>query len=102
MKRVKDRAIYDTEQAEQIAEYAPITDPRDFSYLIERLYKTAEGEYFLHGQGGPGTLYGQRRYEGYIAGEEIRVLTEEQALDWCEERSIDGNIIIEEFSNLLV
>lgn len=101
MKRVRDRRLYDTEQADQIAEYAPITDRGDFNYLIERLYRTPEGEYFLHGKGGASTKYRKRISGGHTDGEELRLLTEEEALDWCEHRSIDGDIVVKEFGHLI-
>ncbi len=101
MKRVIDRKLYDTETAEKIARYAPITDRGDFNYLIETLYHTEDGEYFLHGEGGAATEYAQRCNGGKSDGAEIKLLTEEQALDWCEERSIDGEIVLDEFADLI-
>ena len=57
MQRVIERKLYDTDRAEQIAQHAPNTDRGDFYYLIETLYKTSGGEYFLHGEGGAATKY---------------------------------------------
>ncbi len=34
-------------------------------------------------------------------GEEIRLLTDEEALDWCEERAIDGEIVVDESGHLV-
>ena len=101
MKRVIDRKLYDTETAEPIAQYAPITDRGNFNYLIETLYRTEDGEYFLHGEGGAATEYAQRCNGGKTDGAEIKLLTEEQALDWCEERSMDGEIVLDEFADLI-
>jgi len=101
MKRVKDRTVYDTEVAEQIAQYAPNAKRGDHHHLIETLYKTTDEEYFLHCEGGAATGYAKRVSEGFAAGKEIRRLTREEALDWCEERSIDGEIVVEEFGDLL-
>lgn len=100
MKRVIDRQLYDTESAEQIARYAHITDRGDFHYQIETLYKTDNGEFFIHGEGGPATEYAERCSDGRTSGEEIRVMSEDDALDWCEKRSIDGEIVVSEFDHL--
>ncbi|WP_436910223.1 hypothetical protein [Halosimplex marinum] len=101
MKQVIDRKLYDTETAEEIAQYAPITDKGDFNYLIETLYKTPDGEYFLHGDGGAATKWAKKVSDGKVPGEEIQCLSDEEALDWCEKRSIDGEIVVEEFSELI-
>jgi hypothetical protein len=38
---------------------------------------------------------------GTTNGQEIRQLTKEEALQWCEDHSIDGDIVVEEFAELL-
>ncbi len=101
MQQVIDRTLYDTEQAEKIARYAPNMDTGDFNYLIETLYKTTTGEYFLHGDGGAATKWAEKHGARQIPNEEIRLLTEEDAVEWCEERKIEGSIIVEEFRHLI-
>lgn len=102
MQRVNQRKLYDTNRAERIAQYAPNTDRGDYGYLIETLYKTPDGEYFLHCEGGAATEYAKPcGGGGQTAGEELNVLDEEAALDWCEERSIDGELVVEEFGHLI-
>lgn len=32
---------------------------------------------------------------------EIEFLDEEAALDWCEERGVDGQVVVEEFGELI-
>ncbi|SDY88917.1 hypothetical protein [Halopenitus persicus] len=101
MQQVINRKLYDTEQAEQVARYAPLTDRGDFNYLIETLYKTSDGEYFLHAEGGASTKWAEKISNQRTPGEVIQLLTDEEAVDWCEERSIDGEIIVEEFNDLI-
>ena len=101
MQRVINRKLYDTEQAEQIARYAPLTDRGDFNYLIETLYKTSDGEYFLHAEGGAATKWAEKISNQRTPGEVIQLLTDEEAVDWCEERAIDGEIVVEEFGDLI-
>jgi hypothetical protein len=101
MQQVIDRTLYDTDTAEQIAHYQESTDPRDFWFLIEDLYKTSDGHYFLHGRGGAQTKYATRTSDGTTGSEELRAFTDEEALDWCERREIDGEIVADEFADLI-
>jgi hypothetical protein len=101
MRQIIDRKLYDTDAAEEIAEHAPNTDRNDFHYLVESLYKTDDGEYFLHGAGGAATTYATSHSNGKSGGEEITVLSEDNAVDWCEDHSIDAEIMLEEFGHLI-
>ena len=101
MKQVLDGKLYDTEDAELIAKHNPVTDRRDFRYLNERLYRTSNGSYFLHCEGGPMTEYAKSTGDGKTGGEEIRPVTREEALAWCEDRHVDGEIVVEEFGELV-
>jgi hypothetical protein len=102
MKQVIDGKLYDTEEATLVATYNPVKDRGDFSFLCEKLYRTDAGRYFIHGDGGPKTKYSQRVGTGETAGgSEIRPLSAEDALTWAENRSIDGSVVAEEFSDLV-
>jgi hypothetical protein len=101
MKQIISRKLYDTDKAEQIAKHGAIVDKGDFHALAETLYKDSDGEYFLHCQGGAATKYAKRVQEGKTFGEEIRVVTKKEALDWCEKRSVNAENVIEEFAELL-
>ena len=101
MKQIIDRKLYDTGSAEQIARYAPLTDQGDFNYLVETLYKLSDGEYFLHAEGGAATKWAEKISNRRTPGEEIQRFTDEEALDWCEERSIDGEVVVDEFEHLI-
>lgn len=101
MRQIIDRKLYDTDVAEEIAEHAPNTDRSDLYYLVEALYKTDNGEYFLHGAGGAATKYATSHSNGKSGGEELTVLSEDDAVDWCEDHSIDAGIMLEEFGHLI-
>ena len=74
----------------------------NFKYVNEELYKTPNGRYFLFGEGGPKTEYFQDVGNGSYSGSSTIIpLTKEEALEWAEKREIDGDIILEEFSDLL-
>jgi hypothetical protein len=77
-------------------------DRGDLYYLIETLYKTPSGEYFLLCEGGAATQYAKPCSGGGTTGSaDIELLDEEAALDWCEKRAIDGQIVVGEFSQLI-
>ena len=101
MKRVLNRKLYDTDRAEQIAQYAPHPDRWDIQFLVETLYKTADEEYFLHCRVVAVSEYVTTIEGGRTVEEELIVLDEEAALDWCEEHAIDGGIVIDEFEELV-
>lgn len=102
MQRVINRKLYDTESAEKIVTYAPNTDRGDFNYLVETLYKTSDGEYFLHGEGGAATRWAEPiPGGGKTSGASIETFSEEEAVDWCENREVNGEIIVAEFEELI-
>lgn len=99
MRRVINRKLYDTERAAQIARYAPPTSRDDLDYIVETLYKTPDGDYFVHTEDAGISIAGLRNE--IAPKKDVRVLSEAEALDWCEERAIDGDIVIDEFKHLL-
>ncbi len=101
MQQIINRKLYDTDKAEQIATHAPLTDKGNFHYLIETLYKTTDGEYFLHGDGGAATKWAEKIGRQRTPGEELQLLTDEEALDWCQENAIDTEILIKAFGHLI-
>jgi len=100
MRQIIDRAVYDTDNAEQIAKYGSMVDKSDFHALAETLYKDPNGEYFLHCQGGAATQYAEQTSNGTTYGETLELLTKEEALDWCEKRSAISETVLEEFADL--
>jgi len=103
MKRLIDRTLYDTETAEQLAAYTPELIHWDVKHFEERLYKHADGEYILH------VLkwhFSDGRYvkvysDDNTTDEELTLMTTEEALDWCEERSICSEAVLDEFDDLI-
>lgn len=101
MQQIINRKVYDTESSEPIAKYGSIEDKSDFHALAETLYKDPDGEYFLHCQGGAATQYAKQVRECTTYGEELQLLTREEAFEWCEKRSIAADIVLEWFADLL-
>lgn len=101
MKQVIDGVLYDTE-ADDVEFIAGDINGNsgDARFLKEKLYKTASGNYFIHGRGGAFTKYAVSHGNGTKSGgSEIKPLSEREALTWCEERKINGETIIREFED---
>lgn len=86
MKRVRNRRLYDTENATQVAQVMPDAGVSDISTCRETLYETADGEYFLHREEWRTDAYVIVSDEMEPTAESITLLTEEEALEWCEIR----------------
>jgi hypothetical protein len=84
MKRIIKGKLYSTETATCIGSYE-YSNPRDFHYLREELYRKNNGEFFLCGEGGPLSKYREQVDSGgWTSGEAIIPLTIEEAKAWCE------------------
>jgi len=99
MERVIDGKLYDTNEARQVAKWSNMKDPGDFRYCREVLYVTENGRYFIFGEGGPKSSYSQSTGDGWTGGKDIKPITSEAALQWCENKSIDGETVAEEFDD---
>ena len=87
MKKVIDGNTYDTEAAEELG-YASNNrvSRRDFSFWEETLYQRKDGEYFLHGHGGPYTSYSRIVMGMQTGGEMIIPYSEGDAKKWVSEK----------------
>jgi len=84
MKQIIHGKRYDTAIATEVASYS-YGNRTDFHGIEETLYRTPKGAWFIHGWGGAATGYAQDIGGGSFGdGEEIRVLTPDQAMDWLE------------------
>lgn len=101
MKRVINGKLYNTETATDIASYSNGLSTRDFGHIRETLYRTDNGNYFVFGRGGPKTKYANHSGNGTSGSKEIIPKTDEEALQWCEKRDIDGETVVDEFSDLV-
>lgn len=98
MKRIINGKIYNTETAERIGSYSR-SNPSDFSYIDESLYRTKKGRFFIAGEGGAMTRYAESGSDGTWWGASgICVLDDGEALDWCESRGIDPDIVEQYFA----
>lgn len=97
MRRIINGKVYNTETAEKVAYWDNDLFVNDFGYMSETLYITRKGNYFIHGKGGATSKYATHAYGGRIAGESITVMTEKDALEWCEIREINIEIVSSRF-----
>ena len=87
MKAIHNGLRYDTSTAEQVADWENGYQYSDFHYCCETLYRTAKGNWFLHGQGGARSEYAVRESSNTWGGSQrIIPMTAEEALSWCEDR----------------
>lgn len=96
MKKIINGKTYNTETAKEIG-YASNNrvSRRDFSFWEETLYQRKDGEYFLHGHGGPYTSY-SRIVMGMQTGSEMIIpYSEENAKKWAAEK-----LTAEEYENI--
>ena len=99
MKKIINGRKYDTETAELIGYYT-YSNPSDFYYVEESLYRKKTGEFFLDGEGGAASVYAETAgsNERY-GGEKIIPLTVEEAKEWAEHH-LDGDKYEEVFGEV--
>lgn len=101
MKRTIEGKTYNTETAEEIGYNCSHLYCSDFGWWEETLHKTKKGNYFLHGSGNAMSKYSCPVGNNGSGGDsEIIPMTEEEALEWCEE-SNNQDSIEKHFSNLV-
>jgi hypothetical protein len=85
LKKVIGRKVYDTETAELLGHWDNDYPKGDMKYVVEKLYKTKKGAYFLYGSGGPMTQYAVPCGSNTTSGSsEITPMTKEEAANWAE------------------
>ena len=95
MRRIIEGRVYDTENAEFLAEDSCST-PGDLRHTFRALYRTKKGRYFFHGGGGALTEYAKPVGNGAVSGSErLWVVEEKEAIQWFA--SIDPDKALELF-----
>ena len=90
MKKVIKGVMYNTETAREVGSDS-FSNPRDFHFWEEKLFRKKTGEYFLYGCGGPASRYAvDLGNNGWSGGEKITPLTCDAAREWAEEH-LDGD-----------
>lgn len=101
MKKVVDGKTYNTKTALFVAEdYSGYEG--DLYHCYEALYRSKKGAFFIHGRGGASSRYARRLPDGwYGPGEEIRPISREDALRWCERHDVNADTIAKIFGELV-
>ena len=85
MKKIIDGRKYDTDTAKEIG-YDSYSNSMDFHWWEETLYRKANGEYFLHGRGGPMSHYARQvEQNSWSGGQRIEPMTWAEARKWAED-----------------
>ena len=84
MKKIINGRMYNTETAKNLGTYWNGYNSTDFRSYSETLYLKRNGEYFLHGEGGPMSKYKEYIGETIYSGEKITPLTKAEAESWAE------------------
>ena len=98
MKKIVDGKKYDTAKAEKIATWNAGYYYSDFNYCEEILYRTARGSYFLYGEGGAFSPYGEQYGNTSGAGNTIIPFSDQAAREWLEERD-EADLILKHFAD---
>jgi len=93
MKRIIDGKTYNTETAEEIANWCNDFSSNDFRSCVESLFLTKKGAFFICGSGGAMSSWSRSNGNGSYGGDGIKVLSNQEALNWCESRDIDADVI---------
>ena len=84
MKKIINGRKYDTGTAELVGDYS-YSNPSDFHYVLELLYRKKTGEFFLYGEGGAASVYAEAAGPNErCGGEKIIPFTIEEAKEWAE------------------
>lgn len=79
MKKIIDGLRYDTETAEELHYWFNGRSSSDFRYRAKTLYRTKNGRFFIHHEGGPMTDLALPVGNGYTGSEDIEPVSEEDA-----------------------
>lgn len=89
MKKIVNHKLYNTDTAQLLGEYSYGNGWGDVYYLYEALYRTKNGAYFIHGQGGARSAYATMvSSNSWSGGENIIPLSSKEAYDWAEEHDM--------------
>ena len=86
MRKVIDGHAYDSYKAHEVGEWDNGQAYGDLDAVMETLYRTKAGLYFVHGEGGARSRYAQHdSLGGWTGGESVTPLSAKDARRWAEE-----------------
>lgn len=97
MKQIINHKLYNTETAKELHTRYHGNGWSDLYGFSETLYQKRTGEFFLHGDGGPGSKYSVSvGCNSWSGTQKIIPISEEEARDWAE-RYMDADDYMELF-----
>ena len=95
MVKIINRKVYDTNTADLLHEWTNHYFRDDLNFCSESLYRTAKGALFIYGEGGAKSKYAVNVGNSRTSGEDLYVVSEEEAVDWLEKR--DGTDALQKY-----
>ena len=93
---------YNTNTAHTVGEWDNGCFRSDFYFCAGELFRTKKGDYFLHGQGGAMSCYGEPTSDNMMGpGECITPMTHAEALSWAEGH-LPADVVEAEFGDHIV
>ena len=86
MKKIINGKLYNTETAKELFYWSNGYYSSDFYWASETVYQKKTGEYFLHGQGGALSAYGESYGNNRIAGDTIIRFSLDEFREWALEK----------------
>lgn len=84
MKRIINGKKYDTETATPVCHYS-YSNTGDFRHVRKTLYRKKNGEFFIHGRGGPASEFAEQIEQNtWCGGERIIAITDDMAREFAE------------------
>lgn len=92
MKKIINGKRYDTETSEVISEWDNSLDCGNFRYYEETLYRTRNGNWFLHGKGGQLSPYAEISDNGRCrdGSADLLAFTPDEAADWLAAHDVNA------------
>lgn len=100
MRAIIDGKMYNTKTATMLAEYWNGLGTNDHRYLLEELYITKKGVFFLYGSGGALTGYSEIYCNQAMHSSRIIPMEKQDAYEWLE-RNGEIKVIEKYFSEMI-
>ena len=94
MRAIFDGALYDTDDVEDNVEVVRVSSGHfrnDVNFSCRTLLKTPLNHFFLHCEGGAGSIYAERDGDAMSWGESIQPLNKSEALEFITLEAEKGN-----------
>lgn len=98
MQRVINGKRYDSKTAVRIGYWNNNYQCNDFHFCEEELFVTKNGNFFIVGEGGALSKYGEYHGDSRTYGSSLITATKSEARTWCEEHDVETEIMEKYFT----